>query len=298
MLIHIYAYCVNLNAISEINCDTVVWMSKITDMIGTCTSTMILALRTTAVWHQKKYITFPLLGLCAVQLILWGQTMRYSHSVWNPQRKVCQIEQTSPVPLLIGVWGYTMTVDFTVLCLATHKLWRSREHGGIGALLLLDGIGYFAAAFTSNLVQLTLAGMSLNPIMNIIAVPFTLVVSVIAATTVFRHVFLMYDDFSGEASKTPVPSGHQVNTVGGTGRSGLSRGRGLSVSKHHGVDTFALSQVKSTGSTMTGIEVHKHVDVERDAGSRVALPYGRPSNHHNRHDDEDDSSFTERDEKK
>lgn len=82
----------------------------VTDMIGTCTSTTILAFRTTAVWGQSKFVMPGLLALSAVQIILWGQTMRYSHSVWNPTRKVCQIEQTSPVPLLIGVWSYSESV--------------------------------------------------------------------------------------------------------------------------------------------------------------------------------------------
>lgn len=79
----------------------------VTDFLGTCTSTIILALRTIAVWHQDKRIAAPLGVLCLGQIVLWTQTMRYSKSIWNPQRKVCQILSTSPVPLLIGVWSYS-----------------------------------------------------------------------------------------------------------------------------------------------------------------------------------------------
>ncbi len=34
--------------------------------------------------------------------------------------------------------------------------------------------------------------------MNIITLPFAIVVSVIAATTVFRNVFIAYDNFAGD----------------------------------------------------------------------------------------------------
>lgn len=47
-------------------------------------------------------------------------------------------------------------------------------------------------------MQTVLAGLQLNPVMNLVAVPFALVVSVIAATTVFRNVFTASDSFSGE----------------------------------------------------------------------------------------------------
>lgn len=88
----------------------------VTDMIGTCASSMILALRTTAVWRQQKVVSIPLAIASVVQIVLWGQTMRYSKSVWNAQRQVCQIEQTSPVPLLIGVWTYSKCSFGACLC--------------------------------------------------------------------------------------------------------------------------------------------------------------------------------------
>ncbi|KAG8885203.1 hypothetical protein FRB98_001931 [Tulasnella sp. 332] len=277
----------------DIDCDTVVWMCKITDVVGTCTSSIILGLRTAAVWRQKLVVAIPLALASLVQILLWGQTMRYSKSVWNSQRVACVIEETSPVGLLIAVWCWTMAYDFAILTLCSFKLWKSRDQGGISSLLLRDGIGYFIAAFGSNLVQVILAGMKLNPIMNIIAIPFTLVVSVIAATTVFRNVFTMYDDFSGENSphnNTGGSSGHGagVVTIGGTNGSRGARSGGT---HRHGQNTFALSSMKSSPNAMAGIEVHKVVDVEG-----VALPYNYSG--HSRgtesNGDEDDLSFHEK----
>ncbi|KAG8898722.1 hypothetical protein FRC01_010788, partial [Tulasnella sp. 417] len=190
MLIHIFAYCVNLNAI------------QLTDMLGTCTSTIILALRTIAVWHRIKRVWVPLAGLSVVQVVLWGLTMQYSKSVWNSQRRVCQILSTSPVPLLIAVWSFTMTLDFIIMVLCSVRLWRTRGRGGISSLLLRDGMAYFFITFIVNLVQTILASLDLNPIMNIIVLPMTLVVSVIASTTVFRNVFTLHDDFASEFERT------------------------------------------------------------------------------------------------
>lgn len=147
-----------------------------------------------------------------------------------------------------------------------------------------------------------LAGLRLNAIMNIvrllptavqsaqsftlavmhkIAVPFSLVVSVIAATTVFRNVFIKYDHFSGETSRSS-HSNQAVATIGGTGRSGLSRARGNSASNNH-VDTFALSSIKAVPHA--AVEVHKVVDIERDAGYTGRQYKG--------HSIEDDDSFAE-----
>ena len=45
-----------------------------------------------------------------------------------------------------------------------------------------------------------MASLTMNPIMNVMALPFAMVVSVIAATTVFRNVFLAYDSFGNSPS--------------------------------------------------------------------------------------------------
>ncbi|KAG9017530.1 hypothetical protein FRB90_000955 [Tulasnella sp. 427] len=291
MLIHIFAYCVNLNAIQEIDCDVVVWLSKVTDFLGTCTSSIILALRTIAVWHRIKRVWIPVAFMCVIQVGLWCVTMRYSKSVWNPQRRVCQILSTSPVPLLIAVWSFTMTLDFIIMVLCSVRLWRTRKSPGIGALLLRDGMAYFLITFLVNLVQTILAALSLNPIMNIIVLPMTLVVSVIASTTVFRNVFTLHDGFASEFEKTGTD--HPAGTTGASritfGAKGASRpprfGAGGGFMTNERTDQFAMQSLKSGG----GVQVTKVVDVERDAD----LPYDGD----HKVDNDDGSSFTTRDEK-
>ncbi|KAG8949821.1 hypothetical protein FRC00_007962 [Tulasnella sp. 408] len=247
MLIHIFAYCVNLNAIQP--------------------------LRTIAVWHRIKRVWVPLAGLGVVQVVLWGLTMQYSKSVWNSQRRVCQIMSTSPVPLLIAVWSFTMTLDFIIMVLCSVRLWRVKGRGGISSLLLRDGIAYFFITFIVNFVQTVLAALSLNPIMNIIVLPMTLVVSVIASTTVFRNVFILHDDFASESERTGKPSTNQPTatvsriTFGkGSNRPPRFGGRRDFLTTN-GTDTFAMETVRSSPN-LGGVEVTRTVDIERDGDAQ------------------------------
>jgi hypothetical protein len=94
MLLHIFAMAVNLNAISEIPCQEVTWISKsalgynlllrklkkqnlVADAFGTCGSSLILVLRTRAVWHRDLKITALLGALFLAQIALWIQSEIY-----------------------------------------------------------------------------------------------------------------------------------------------------------------------------------------------------------------------------
>jgi len=109
----------------------------------------------------------------------------------------------------------------------------------------------------------------MNPVMNIITLPFALVVSVIAATTVFRNVFTAYDNFTPDSNS---PSG----ASGASGASGPNRSDGPTLrtgarilfnhnttSQQMSTNEIPLGDYKSTHD-MEAISVHKVVDVEVD----------------------------------
>jgi hypothetical protein len=83
-----------------------------------------------------------------------------------------------------------MVFDLLILLLAVISLWPGRGRNGISTLLLRDGIGYFSAAALANGVQTLFAALGLSPVMNLFFLPFALVVSALAATTVFRNVLM------------------------------------------------------------------------------------------------------------
>lgn len=98
MILHIFSMAVNLNAIQEIPCQQVTWISKgwgfsccdciqsadrclpVADAVGTCCSSLILVLRTRAVWHQDLKITVGLGALFCGQIAVWCQSKTDSSS--------------------------------------------------------------------------------------------------------------------------------------------------------------------------------------------------------------------------
>jgi len=110
-----------------------------------------------------------------------------------------------------------------------------------------------------------MAGLQLNPVMNVITLPFALVVSVIAATTVFRNVFTAYDGFSGDIKGPTGASGPSNSSEGPSLRTGA---RILfnhnTTTQQANTNEFPLGDYKSTHD-MGPISVHKVVDVEVDA---------------------------------
>lgn len=276
MLLHIFALAVNLNAISQIPCQEVTWISKVSDAIGTCGSSLILILRTRAVWHRSNKVTIPLALLFCGQIALWCQTFRYSRAQWNAQRNVCAVVSTAPKPLLVAVFAYTMAFDLVILLLCAFRLYNSRRTSNLSNLLLRDGIGYFCAAFGANFIQTVLASLGLNPVMNIIALPFALVVSVIAATTVFRNVFTAYDSFAFSSSNPATGSGSRNNdSARGPNHINLSQ---TMIS----AGDIPLSNFKAQQS----LAVHQTIDIDVD---------GVPMSHTRTHVmDPDDLSLTEK----
>ncbi|KAH0583437.1 hypothetical protein H2248_009065 [Termitomyces sp. 'cryptogamus'] len=258
MLLHIFALAVNLNAISQIPCQQVTWISKVADAIGTCLSSFILVLRTRAVWHRDIKVTI-LLGLLACgQIALWCQTFRYSRAQWDPTRNVCAVLSTAPKPLLTAVFAYTMAFDFVILILCAYRLSSSRRSSTIAHVLWRDGIGYFCAAFGANLVQMIFATLGLNPVMNIMCLPFALVVSVIASTTVFRNVFTAHDSFSSEGTG---PSSSNSAPLNYGSRLDVS-GTRLNTSRRVTTE-IPLNDYKSSG-TVGAISIHRVVELAHD----------------------------------
>jgi hypothetical protein len=95
-----------------------------------------------------------------------------------------------------------MGFDFVILSLAAYSLWPDRGAGGISALLLRDGIGYFAAVFAANGVAAVFAALRRSPVLNIMGLPFALVVSTLSAAVVFRRVLAAPDGWAGPGAAT------------------------------------------------------------------------------------------------
>lgn len=197
-----------------------------------------------------------------------------------------------------------MVYDLVILILCTVRLRASSRHGGISTLLLRDGIvcplpfvlstpthaeflkGYFCAAFAANLIQSVFAALQLNPVMNILCLPFALVVSVLAATTVFRHVFeahgaWAYTGSSGAPHQSAGSSSH------GLAASAPSRGmfvRRASVLGSKGDAGIALGDLGGRHENAQ-VRVHRVVEVDVESmppshlhvrSAPLSLPFSPP----------------------
>jgi hypothetical protein len=158
-----------------------------------------------------------------------------------------------------------------ILILCSIRLASSSRRGGISSLLLRDGIvrsshgarrsfkltfflqAYFVAAFGANLIETIFAAMNLNPVMNIMCLPFALVASVIAATRVFRHLYTINDGLgSGQSSSDSRPQ--NPSSRGGFG---LQASR----TRNYNQPGLALNDMRRDGA-MPSISVHKVVEVD------------------------------------
>ncbi|KAF9554796.1 hypothetical protein CPC08DRAFT_162416 [Agrocybe pediades] len=262
MLMHIFAIAINRNALSQVPCTELTFMSKFCDAFGTCASSLILALRTRAVWHRDIKVTVVLAAFFAGQIALWAQTFRYSKAAWNYQRRLCDVLDTAPRALMVSVWAYTMVFDFIILTLCSIRL-MSHRNSNLSHILLRDGICYFCFAFAANLIQTIMAGLHLNPVMNIITLPFACVVSVIAATTVFRNVFTTYDSFSREGNTPSSKIGSSARDTGFRTGPHILFNSNVTSTNAARTNDFPLGTYRSANDVGT-ISVHKVVDVSSD----------------------------------
>lgn len=116
-----------------------------------------------------------------------------------------------------------------------------------------------------------MAGLQLNPVMNIITLPFAIVVSVIAATTVFRNVFTAYDNFAGDNVVA-------ANTSGLNGSDAPHLRTGARILFNHNTSTqmhqlstneIPLGEYKTQSSHAGELSVHKVVEVEVGGGESI-----------------------------
>jgi hypothetical protein len=170
-------------------------------------------------------------------------------------------------------------LDAIILALCTYRLTSASRRGGISTLLLKEGIvstlphldtpiltpcaqAYFVAAFGANLIETIFAAMNLNPVMNIMCLPFALVASVIAATRAFRHLYTIHDDLRPMQASS---DSHGPSSRNGLGGIPCSRARGFAQ------PGLALNDLRRDG-TMPSISVHKVVEVDADPG--LGTPVG------------------------
>lgn len=68
LLLQIFTIAIHANAIARVNCEALNWLNKLSDALGTCAASFLLALRTYAVWRQDRRIGLGLVLLSIGQI--------------------------------------------------------------------------------------------------------------------------------------------------------------------------------------------------------------------------------------
>jgi len=247
----IWAITIQNTAIAEVNCAGLGWTNKISEAIGMCVASGILALRTYAVWGQDRIIGCVLLALWVGQVALWTYLVTFWTSTWSPVLMVCEaVRMPAPASIYVATFSYTVGFDAFVLAAMVLKLFRHAKAGGIGALLLNDGISYFIASVLANGTAMVFASLNLNPVMALMGVPFASVMCPIAATRLFRHAFEEFDSLSSE---------NQVGSV----ESPIAFRSGVINPSRNNTLVVDIQRMRPSEGAMTLNEM----DVERDAES-------------------------------
>jgi len=110
-----------------------------------------------------------------------------------------------------------------------------------------------------------MTSLGLNPVTNIIALPFALVVSVIAATTVFRNVFVAYDGFENNVTSSGQHGTDTSNVGNGRGAvRSFGRSRSSTASSHRLIRESRMIMDGYKSQDFGTISVHRVVDVNVD----------------------------------
>ena len=127
-LVRNWPLCLNVGTYCSILVSHYTDLLAVCDAVGTCISSLILALRTQAGWNGDCRITLLLGLLFAGQIADWTQSrvneqhetftganftllflaFRFTVVVWNSSSHFCQVIATPPRPIMISVWAYSM----------------------------------------------------------------------------------------------------------------------------------------------------------------------------------------------
>jgi len=198
LVVQIWSITVYLNALTEVDCEALTWIARVSESLSLCVTSMILSLRAFSVWGRNRIVGGVLLFLVIGQFGLWGYLDSYWVSAWLESQMMCFTTYTiGKTWIYIITFSYTLGLDLLILCLMLKKLRRYSKSGGFDALLLNDGILFFVASVIANGTATILEAADLNPVLANAAIPFACVVSNIAATRLFRHTS-EFTSLSGE----------------------------------------------------------------------------------------------------
>jgi len=242
LLAALVGIAIALNVTQEVDCQALYTFNQCMGNFAIGMASINLSIRTMAIWSQKWYIIWPLVGIILGHwsLLLHGVLLK---AAWI-EGQGCVITSTDS-KLLSATFIYSMIFDFIVMCLTAWKL--AFPEGGRSKLVEMifsDGLVYFLIAFLSNTIAVIFLSLNLNAVLSVIADVPAATASTIVACRVVRRL----SNYTSKGAElfTSTQGSHRTGTRPAPPNvSVIKNGTGV----HVQMDTFAVSSEVGYGAS-------------------------------------------------
>ncbi|KAG8947246.1 hypothetical protein FRC03_001137 [Tulasnella sp. 419] len=189
-LLMLIVWTYNVSATQQINCQSMTEFTQFASNIAIGCATLLLMLRTFAVWNVDLKIVIPCSVVAVGHWTLLGYDTIAYWSTWNPETGNCIPTARSSSFLLAAPYVYTITFDLLILCLTTAGLIiNTPDSRGthLWQLLFRDGLAFFFIVTIANALPTIFILLEYNAVMNLIfTVPAAVVNALVATRLVVR----------------------------------------------------------------------------------------------------------------
>jgi len=278
------------NVTTKINCQVVYTFCHFLVNTSTGCASLLLMLRTIAVWNRRPFVMVPLVVISMGHWAFLLHGSRDIRSRWSDEAKACVIDVVFPA-FVEAKYVYTMVFDFIVLVLTTIGLVMSPARSSLWQLLFRQGIIYFVVACLANLVPTIFRLLNLNSIMNLMfALPAAIASSFVVcrsfislANHLSKDVWVSHATRVGISEVTGGSDGILTHFSGGVNldniaedkRSRGSRVAGIvfrsisegidSMGEAYGIDGVDKTRTTTTLATGHSKRRHEHGDANEDS---------------------------------
>ncbi|RDB20004.1 hypothetical protein Hypma_012883 [Hypsizygus marmoreus] len=204
------------NAFSVERCKNVFLWQPVGALISTFLSQAIMGSRVYAL-YGKSMIIAGLLGLIILpELIIHAYTLTMVFPAPSPGPGILiPCVAIGPTRWLVGFWTMPLvydTVTFILTLYKTIEYWRQRIDSPILTLLFRDGLAYFAAIFTMNLVNVVLF-VTQNTTLQAINLPATLMLNILMSCRLVLNLRASPTKVTGTRGHTTDDSGQKLSWI-------------------------------------------------------------------------------------
>ncbi|KAH0587977.1 hypothetical protein H2248_006722 [Termitomyces sp. 'cryptogamus'] len=169
------------NAVSTETCKSIFRWQPVGALISTLLSQVIMGSRVYALYSKSKIILSILGAIMAAEFAVHAYTLTVVFPAPTPPGAVIPCISVGPLNWLIVFWSIPLaydTITFALTLFKSMQHWRNQVESATLSLLFRDGLIYFAAIFSMNLINVVLF-VTQDETLQAINLPSTLMLNII-----------------------------------------------------------------------------------------------------------------------